>query len=125
LAGQAAGIRAAEAVVVVIGHLPAEARGGWAHRAPATMIQLTVKSVRVITQRHNELPQPAQRSRGSTPDRRIRRGCSRADSCGVPSAESWLCVLALVECRQMWSGAADEFRCAVSSRDRVGDIAMQ
>jgi hypothetical protein len=33
--------------------------------------------------------------------------------------------MALVECRQMWSGAADEFRCAVSSRDCVGDIAMQ
>jgi len=27
------------------------------------MIQPTVKSVRVITQRHNELPQPVQRSR--------------------------------------------------------------
>ena len=30
---------------------------------PATMIQLTVKPSRVTTQRHTELPQPAQHSR--------------------------------------------------------------
>src|SRR6516164_7591240 len=66
----ATGMRAAEGVVVVIGHLPgrAETPGGWAAVAPATMIHLTVRPNGVTTQRHIELPQPAQR-----PNRKARR----------------------------------------------------
>jgi hypothetical protein len=54
----ATGIRAADVVVVVIGHLPgrAETPGGWAAVAPATMIHLTVRPGRMTTQRHMELP---------------------------------------------------------------------
>jgi hypothetical protein len=39
-----------------------ETPGGWAAVAPATMIHPTVRPGRVTTQRHMELPQPAQHS---------------------------------------------------------------
>src|SRR6516165_5603754 len=54
----ATGMRAADIVVVVIGHLPgrAETREAGPAVAPATMIHLTVRPGRVTTQRHMELP---------------------------------------------------------------------
>src|SRR5215472_16571110 len=66
----ATGMRAAEGVVVVIGHLPgrAETQEAGPAAAPATMIHLTVRPDRMTTQRHIQLPQPARHS-----DRKARR----------------------------------------------------
>src|SRR5215469_18557699 len=54
----ATGMRAAEGVVVVIGHLSgrAETREAGPGQVPATMVHLTVRPGRVTTQRHFELP---------------------------------------------------------------------
>jgi len=54
----ATGMRAAEGVVVVIGHLPgrAETREAGPGQVPATMIHLTVRPGHMTTQRHFELP---------------------------------------------------------------------
>jgi hypothetical protein len=56
-----AGTRAADGVVVVIGHLRvrAETREAGPAEAPATTIQLTVKPGCATTQRHTELPDGA------------------------------------------------------------------
>jgi hypothetical protein len=60
----AAGMREADVVVVVIGHLPdrAETPGGWAGRGPSNSDSPHRRSAKMITQCHMELAKPTQSS---------------------------------------------------------------